>query len=395
MANMKKLWSAMTASLLVVTGLLSADACPPDCPPMQACNPCNPCDYNPCNPCCDSPCGHWMFEVDLLYWTACEGGLTYGSDTEASAIGTAGTLTSFHTKKKHPHQRWDLGWRLGVGFQFPCECWDAFVIWTHFDTDAHAHHDESVTTNRWFTPAWNSIPGDGDEAGNLLGGNVISDSTFPVDDARAHWKLDLNLLDLEIGREFCVNSCLSLRPFIGVRGATINDKYDIKYETISVSGTALVVGPVDRVHLKNEFEGAGVRGGLDTTYDLGCGASIYGGVAASLLYGETEIKTKERLIVGTTGDLTSDVLFHEQKDEECGCRAITDAEIGISWRHCCCDKIILVKFGWEHHFFFNENQFEKFTDFFATDNFATDRMPQDIHGDLSVQGLVLSARIDF
>jgi hypothetical protein len=397
MANMKKMWSAMTASLVVVTGLLSADVCPPDCVQPYNVQCVQPANFDLCNPCNDSPCGHWMLEVDLLYWTACEGGLTYGSDDRASAFGTAGTFTEYQSKKKHPHQRWDLGFRIGLGFQFPCECWDASLIWTNFDTDGHGKYDEPAAGNQWFTPAWNSIPGTGVVGGNLLGGNVISPTTFPVDEARGHWKLRLNLLDLEIGREFCVNSCLTLRPFIGVRGASINDKYNIRYETRSVSTslTDLVVGPVDRVQLKNNFEGAGVRGGLDTEYDLGCGMSIYGGVAASLLYGETEIRTKERLTVGATGLPTSNVVYHEQKDNDCGARAITDAEIGLRWKHCCCDKVIVMKFGWEHHFFFNQNQFEKFTNFNGSDNFGTDRMPQDIHGDLSVQGLVLSAKLDF
>lgn len=399
MANLNKIWTAMAASLVAVSGIVNAAGVQyvTDC--AQPCaQPCQPCDV-PCNPCnpCDYGCGRWSFDADLLYWTACEGGLTYGSETESEACGNP-TSSDLFTKKKHPHTRWDLGWRLGIGYQFPCECWDATLIWTHFDTDAHGHHNEDPTTTHFFTPAWNSIPGDGDVDGDLLGGFAPTHD-FPVDEADGHWKLRLNLLDLEIGREVCVNSCLTLRPFIGVRGASISEKYNISYDVIPLVETTTTTNVSDHVRLKNDFDGAGVRGGLDTNYDLGCGLSIYGGVAASLLYGETEIKTREDLEIAVTttatGATTTSCFFHEQKDHECGARAITDAEIGIRWQHCCCDKVVVMQFGWEHHFFFSQNQFEKFTDFDGTDNFGTNRMPQDLHGDLSVQGLVLSARVHF
>lgn len=405
MADLKKMWTAMAASLVAVSGIVSA-AGPQyavDC--VQPTQPCElPC--NPCNP-CDTGCGRWAFDVELLYWTACEGGLTYGSESEGHTFGTStsGAETEYFTKKKHPHTRWDLGWRLGIGYQFPCECWDATLIWTHFDTDAHGSHDEDVSTTHWFTPAWGGTSPVGvapQNDGPLFGGNTPPNGTdeFPVDEAHAHWKLRLNLLDLEIGREFCVNSCLTLRPFVGVRGASINEKYDLEYEAIPfLAGTTTSTSYHDDFRLKNDFEGAGVRGGLDTNYDLGCGVSIYGGVAASLLYGETEIKTKEFTTTAiqtlATGATVTNVVEHEQRDRDCGVRAVTDAEIGFRWQHCCCDKIIVMQFGWEHHFFFNQNQFEKFTDYAGFDNFATNRYPQDIHGDLSIQGLVLSARVHF
>lgn len=362
----------------------------------------------PCNPCCDSPCGRWWFDSDTIYWTACQEGLTYGSETRAQTIGDTGSLTEFHTKKKHLHQRWDFGWRFGLGYQSPC-CWDVGLTWTNFDTDMHAKHEEAVNQNQWFTPAWGGIAALGLLDDQLLGGNIEPPFGFPVDEAWAHWKLRLNLIDLEIARDYCVNSCLTLRPHIGVRGASINERYEIEYEVFGSTfvppfsiipstppplrqqaGPALVI---DKLHLSNDFEGAGIRGGLETTYDLGCGLSLYGGVAASLLYGETEIKTKERLLNGP--DLSSDVFEMIQKDRECGCRAITDAELGIKWTFCCYNRIIVSKLGWEHHFYFNENQFEKFTNYNGTDNAATDRFPNVLHGNLSIQGIVWTARIYF
>lgn len=400
---LNKVWAALTA-LCITANIAHADvACHADCTP------------NISN--CQNSCGQWSFEADVLYWTACEEGLTYGSETDANLnpFSAARSQTArlplifpidptYITKKKHPHTRWDLGYRLGLGYQFPCECWNADFIWTHFNTDSHGKHSKVPSSSNFFTPAWGSIPVTGVVTGPLFGGVPPSHGNlFPVDEAHAHWKLRLNLLDLEIGREFCVNSCLTLRPFIGVRGAFINEKYDLEYHSKTVVTVGIVTTTTDakdNTRLKNDFEGAGVRGGLDTNYDLGCGVSLYGGVAASLLYGETEIKGKEavtftRTITGTLPPTVTSVFEHEQKERDCGVRAITDAEIGFRWIHCCCEKLITLQFGWEHHFFFNQSQFEKFTNFNGSDNFATNRFPQNIHGDMSIQGLVLSGKVYF
>lgn len=376
--------------------------CGPDCKTNCKCGPNCACNNAPVKACADS-CSCWSIISDSLYWTACERGLTYGSETEAISFGTGGTLTQFNTKVKNPHQRWDFGWRLGVGYRSPCDCWDAKLIWTSYYTDPHARHDEDVTGARWFTPAWGGTPGTGTPGGALMGGNLVdTEGAFPVVEASSHWKLSLNLVDLEIGRDFCVDSCLTLRPFVGVRFASINEKYKLTYDATTVvidelaapEPGAVVAGPFDPIHLKNNFEGAGVRGGLETDYDIGCGFSLYGTLAASLLYGETEIKSRQRLIVASLTPATS-LVEHEQKDEQCGCRAITDACIGIRWLRCCCGKTIITKLGWEHHFFFSENQFESFTDFDGTDNALTYRNPQIKRGDLSVQGIVLSSTICF
>ncbi len=204
----------------------------------------------------------------------------------------------------------------------------------------------------------------------------------------------MNLIDLEIGRAFCVNSCLSLRPYIGIRGAVIDQKYEISYDAVNLTTTTPSVA--DDITLKSDFKGAGIRIGLDTEYNLGCGVSLYGDLAGSLLWGESEIKTHEEYTEDVNSPTTSDFISQHQKDhKDCGSRAITDAALGVRWQQTCCNKVITLELGWEHHFFFNNSNFEKFTNFASGGNDATNRYPQDIHGDLSIQGFVFSAKLEF
>lgn len=400
--SLKKVLSAMAASFVAVTSVVSAAngsfTYAPDHGPFGGnCSPCAP-SFAPCAapcaaaaPCCNN--GDWFVDVDVLYWKACEGGLMFGSETRERVLD-AGTTSfdTFKTKKKNPHHRWDVGVRVGLGYHFACECYDAAIYWTHFDTDAHGHYRKGADSNHWFTPAWSGVTTNG-----LLGGN-IDNGANPVDFASSHWKLRLNLIDAEIGRSFCVNSCLSIRPYIGVRGAIIDQKYDLEYDAITtISGTD-VASPIDEFQLKSDFEGAGIRIGTDVDYNLGCGVSLFGDLAASLLWGESEVKTKEAYQFGTTPG-TTEFTFQEQRDRDCGSRAITDASLGLRWQQSCCNKLITLEFAWEHHFFFNNNDFEKFTNFDAQTSsvaaIATDRYPQTIHGDLSVQGFVFSAKVEF
>lgn len=378
--SLKKVLTSMAASFVAVTGLVSADGSTTYSYNPNSCN-------TPCKPCGTDCCGDWFVDVDVLYWKACEGGLTYGSETDFHELIASSTYSDYDIKKKSPHHRWDVGVRVGVGYHFACECYDAAFYWTHFDTDAQGHYDEPANESHWFTPAWAGVA-------PALGGNTSGE--HPVDRASAHWKLRVNLFDLEIGRSFCVNSCLSLRPYIGVRGAVIDQRYDLEYHEAEEFCQTHISSPVrDSFSLKSDFKGAGIRIGSDIDYNLGCGISLFGDLAASLLWGETEVKTQEAYDHNTCEPTFNGVTSMDQRDSECGARAITDAQLGVRWQQCCCSKVITLEFGWEHHFFFNKNNFEKFTNYAADDEYWTDRFPQTIHGDLSLQGFFFSAKVEF
>lgn len=384
MMNLNKMWSVFAAALLLVTSAASAayngysssqDCCPFLCPARPVCN----------------PCGNWFVSADLLVWSACEDGLGFG----VRATGTT-TEDIFEEKEKNLSEKWNAGFRVGLGYNMPCDGWDITGYWTHIEghrkgsetSDFITDSDGEITV---FFPSWIEVP-------------------FIPDGVNADWKLRLDVIDLELGREFYISKCLTLRPFIGVRAARIDQKFDVE----AFSDRNLQTFNLE-TEMKNDYCGVGLRAGMDSEWSFGCGWSIYGQAAVSLLYGHFNLKREHFEI-----DPADDTAFSSPSDDEFvtelshksdhhnACRAITDLGVGVRWKQyfdCDCMALTL-QLGWEQHMFFGQNYFQ---DVLAEQSFLTNPInpstdlitntsrvaTQYNRGDLCVQGVTLSAKLDF
>ena len=111
----------------------------------------------------------------------------------------------------------------------------------------------------------------------------------------------LNLVDIELGRNFWTSHYLAIRPHVGIRVAYLEQDYDIEHAggnwgAINASSvTGYSWGPQtalnNSVHLDNDFKGVGLRSGLDSTWNLGCGWALYGDFAASIVYGTIQCRS--------------------------------------------------------------------------------------------------------
>lgn len=350
--SLRKMWAAMAVSLVAATSFVGADYYDNQYD-TSGCCPCGP-----VRPVVDA-CGNWFISADALFWKPCEDGLTYGSRTRV--VATDGLVAS-ETRVRNVEPQWDVGFRIGLGYDLACDGWDVVLYWTRFETTKHKRHRQDLTViGDTFVNAW-GVP----SVGEAL---IVP-----------RWKLDLNIFDAELGREFCVSPCVTLRPFVGVRAAWINQRYRIATFTTEDTDVAL-----QAVSLKSNYDGVGLRGGFDTEWKLGdCGFSIYGQAAASVLIGQQRSQFEE-FIPGTTS------IAERQRDRYCACRAITDGALGLRWREFfSCNTIALtIQLGYEHHMFFNQNRFEN--SIIDSD----DRNPQIARGDLCTQGITLSAKVDF
>lgn len=315
----------------------------------------------------------WFFIDDTLYWETCGKGLMFGTESNLFRINGSSTVDNTKHKIKNVHRKADFGFRLGLGYTHPCECWETSICWTNFVNNAHGHHTGRNSLSAWFTPALGIHP-------------PVEDSVETT--ACAHWKLRLNLVDFDLALHRQYTSHLCLKPILGIRVASLDQNYDVKYVTDSTRQT------FTKVTCITDFKGAGLRFGLEAEYYLGCGYSLYGSSAGALLWGQQEVKNKEKVRIVNLN--SQEFIKFEQRDHESGCLAIADLAIGISWQYCCWNHLIDMKFGYEQHWFFNQQKFEKFVNFDESDIlFATDRYPQVSRGDLCIHGLILSSVIEF
>lgn len=298
--------------------------------------------------CCASACcGKGFICADLLYWRACQGGLDDCFPLTASDyVSSDGDVISrFRGKGEDPRFKWDPGFRIGAGYEFGCwDRWGIAVFWTHFNTNSKRHFkDDYELTSRH----------------------------------ELRWKLDFDVVDVVVGREFDAASCFTLTPFGGLRFARIEQKLHSNFESRKDSCADSYVEPssefsfsdlspiaystdhftTSRAHNKGRFLGIGPLIGVEADWNLGCGFSLYANASVAVLYGNFHIRSNEANYFGDGAD------FCEEKRHSCACQAVVDAGLGIRWQTVCfCDNIVWLQLGLEHHRYFNQNRFGHYGD---------------------------------
>jgi hypothetical protein len=311
---------------------------------------------------------------ELLYWKANENGLPLG------VVNKNTSLNLSDAKIENIHGKWDVGCRVGVGYIIPHDGWDLDLTWLHFNTKSHKKTLHSSSKRFIFpTLAPSSDP--------------IADDNFCTK-ADGRWKLRLNQLDLDLGREFFVSKWLTLRPHAGLRVDWLKQKLSADYKNFD-SGLP-PPNEVD-VRYKDRWWGIGIESGLDTQWGLGCGWSIFANFAAAILYGNHSIKFKDENTPPVTNG--SNGATSLPKGKYAGVREhihhvahpILDLQLGLRWDWMFDnDHFHLgLQAGWEDHVYFSQNQFPIFSDDYNFGKFFANQ------GDLAFQGWTFGARFDF
>jgi hypothetical protein len=314
---------------------------------------------------------------DALLWQASESNLGY-------AIKNTGSTTYLNDGKLvKPFFPWEWGFKLAVGSNMMHDGWDTFVEWTRFYT-LNTEHGVSADPGKILFPTYvnAALATDGSTPGAI-------DSGFQG--ASAYWKLRLNILDLNLGREFYVSKWLTLRPFTSVRSGWFRQRYNVNYNNGTISPS--LTGQDISVRMHNNFWGVGPRGGLSGQWLLGGGTSIFSDFAAAILLGHFKITQFE---TRSSAPPVDDRL--QVKEQFRAARATIDMRAGLRYQglysH---DRYgLLFVLAWEQHLFFNQNQLMKFPSPSGTT--AGEHYPGQLitsDGDLSTEGVTFSLRFDF
>lgn len=308
--------------------------------------------------------------ADLFYWKAQENGdpiavVTKHSSSYVNAQGK--TVTPSSSNGVMLEHRWDLGFRLGVGYNLPHDGWDVGLTWLRFKTRGESGTDFNTNPAITIYGTQERYPINGD--------------TNIVNQAYGRYRLMLNQLDLELGRNFFVSKWLAIRPHAGLRTDWIPQRQTLDY-------TASVAGNLNSQHSydKLKYWGMGLCAGLDTQWGLGSGFSVYGNGSLSIIYGFFK-NTRYTTTVLETTQLQSEGYSFQHVS-----RAIADLELGLRWdRMFFEDQFHLqIQGGWEQHIYFGMNQFA--VSLSDTGNVGRSWANQ---GDLTMQGWTLSVRVDF
>ncbi len=226
--------------------------------------------------------GGFRFNLDFLYWQAKEDGLEFGTEIVTNPAGAEPAQVT--TKLLDLHFDWDPGFCVGIGYLFDhYDNWSLDLNWTYMRNKARGNATaggiESMTgTTSTIISPWV---------------NLLFEPRDGASQANARWDINYNVLDLDLGRSFFVSKQVALNPFIGVRGALINQDYKVNYSTIVLTGDG---GPrVSRVVTfkgDNDFGGIGLRGGSEVLWQFGKHWNLFGEISGSLLIGKFRVKMK-------------------------------------------------------------------------------------------------------
>ena len=368
-------------------------------------NCCTPCEPEP-KKCIDCECYtpqyydlqcacDFFVSVDFLYWYGKETGLSY------ALKGQSLPLTNFvfpaPREVKWMEESWDPGVRVGIGTNNLCDGWDLYLYWTYFHTDKKQSTSITDPSSEFLFNPWSGLSFFLDLA--AIGTEITSSKIS------AKWKLNYNTFDLELGRNYWLSACFSMRPYMGVRGGwtdiSFSDKSFITIiDDIDQNGTFL-----DNIKFRNKFWGVGLTGGFQPNWHLGCGFSLFGNANMALLWGSFDIDRTEFISVVTengTGSGTINLNVGKSKSDFSAMQAILDLAAGLRYEctFCCDSYRLAIDLRWERHIWFDHNHRTQYSTGLTLASPGDDAIVlldsyKEIYGNLVFAGLVVRARFDF
>lgn len=306
-----------------------------------------------------------FLDTEFLWWIAKEDGLFYTQSgftgVETSATPPDGAVNfNGHLKKVKPQFR--PGFRIGLGGNMEYDEWDIYLFWTWFKSNARGtsrenNHGSLLTL--WGHPKVDA-----------------PNSTKGASFAQGKWGLHINLIDVELGRSFWTGRHLSLRPFFGIRGAWIDQHFGIRYDYNTIPLTK------GRIRAESDFEGVGVRAGLDMRFTLIGGWSFYGIASAAMLYGFYDCDFHAHW---------NSVKVANARDGFHNAASTAQLSLGVRWdTYVHKDRYHFGLYaGWEQNIWFGLNKMNHYFSNFNEGNL------QQMNGDLALSGGTFGVRFDF
>ncbi len=294
---------------------------------------------------------------DFLYWMANEEGLDYAY----KAKGTPGVLPLTDIRIKEFDPTWNFGFRVGLGYRLPHDCWEVRGYVTQYRTTNHL--ETTAHDGQFIEPMIGTLP----------------DAPLSFGKEEGTWHLKYTLMDLELARGYLLGKSFMLSPFLGGRGAWINQDLHLKFrDALPPTGTSSL-----EITGSNDYHAGGLRVGADLNFFMARCVSFYGHSSMSLLYGKCDVKTD--ITANSNSDqITSNRSPHLIK-ANCELRGGAKAKIPL-YREMA---FFTIGLTYDMTIWFDQNEM---LNFFHT---PQDLQVQPKSGDLTLQGITLTTRLDF
>lgn len=293
-----------------------------------------------------------FISADFLWWRIQEDGLEYAFD----GAGISPTVDASKGKLRHPSFSYEPGFKVGLGAKFRHDGWDVYAQYTWLSSGGTS----SITPS----------------SGSNVMANIFAASALglpTVSSASATWRSHLNVLDLELGRNFWISKWLTLRPFTGMKFSWNTQDFNVDYLG------ATDIFPAANLNMDMDLDqfGVGLRSGLDAAFYVCKHWSLFGNLAATTLLNSFDSSRKDT-------DTTTDVIIDNlRKQSSHRVTAVLECELGVRYELAFHndDFMFTLQAGWEEQIWFGQNQFIF--------------VPNSASNDLNFEGLTLKAAFNF
>jgi len=298
--------------------------------------------------------------LEFIYWKAIQEGLTYADTGVAVVPGTTASSGSVH----RPRFPWRPGFKVGLGYYLPHDGWDIYANYTWL-------HSSST-----------------DRANSAIGNMVAIGLSYPwlsinqvnqVTSASSHWDLHFNAVDLELGRGFYLSRYLSFRLFGGLKFTWQDQEIHNRYAANQITIANVTQDGTIRSHHDQDVWGVGIRLGGNGNWYFYRSWSIATKVAFSGLWLDYENTRRDRFQHnGSPG-----IVINNIKKDTDTIKAVMELFLGLhgEWWFKQERYHLALQGGFDEQLWIN---FGEFIYLFSKG-----------HGDFSMCGLTVKARLDF
>lgn len=263
----------------------------------------------------------FFLSFDVLYWQLKEGGTEYCYTDVVTNTTSTNPLPVSGRLKELDFNKWDWGFRAGIGYNFEHGEWDVYANYTYFTADNSTMTSTESGGYIYADPDMGHIVANPNTPGYVASYGALR----TVNKATSQLRFSFNRVDLELGRDFFVAKYLALRPHIGLMTAWIRQHQTSQYTGLDLRANTATV------HNHNNFWGVGPRGGFNTRWFLCNGFSIVGNMNAALLYGKFDMNYERQFSLNSStndfylnGDMhrftpTTQMQLGLGYDTSCGC----------------------------------------------------------------------------
>lgn len=286
--------------------------------------------------------------LDLLMWQVRE----VSDDNWAQIIEPAGVHQQ--TQFLHVPFQFEPGVRVGIHYDNRDNPWNIQFYYTGYKTKGR--NQVSLNAGEIHSTF----------AGNFYADNAAGDGISGpyYHQAGIKWNVLFNSLDLELGRTTNINRFLNLRPFIGLKAATIYQSIHTNWQEPFKPTTILNPTPTPITtffsateDMTNNFKGIGPSAGLDSTWHLyetqNNALNLIGNFSGALLWGHWNLADKYRNDTPVSIAVINDSLSTAAP--------MTKAYVGLEWANVFANNRLNVRLGYEGQFWFNQLRYYTFS----------------------------------